>query len=823
MSDFREDIRYSLRGLRRNPVYALVAVLTLALGIGANTAVFSVVNGILLKPLAYDDPQRVALLWTAFGPDLPQNWVSGPEFTEMREFATQFEDIAVVVPTTLGLTGSGEPEQITAAAGSGALFRVLRVDAAQGRLFGPDDDRLGADRVVVLGDGFWRRRFGADPAIVGRTVNLSGQAYTVIGIMPAGFKLYHPEAQVPPVVDVWAPLVPVLGTDYPGLNRGSHFLRAFARLKPGVTLAQAQEDMARAASLIRERSPDYYDFDGWGITVISLHGDLVNDVKPALVILLGAVGFVLLIACVNVANLQLARAAAREREIAVRSALGASGRRLVRQLLTESTVLAAIGAVVGLGLAFGLIQLLGAIAPPGLPRRDEIGIDASVLAFTGLAALVTGVLFGLVPALYGTRESLVESLKEGGRGSSGGRGGKRIRMGLVVTEVALALVLLVGAGLMLKSFGRLLRSDPGYATDDLLTLRIALPGAKYDSTHKIVSFYDRLLERVAVLPGVASAGVISHLPLSASYASGTTIVNESRTVQAEGNFPYAGIEADRRWVSPEYFRTMGVQVVRGRAFTPADDINAPLVALVDEEFVRRFWPGEEPLGKRVAIGGFGSPEGPAWREVIGVVRHSRHYSLNSVGREQVYLAYRQGGPGTMYLALRAAGDPLGLTGQVRNEVWTIDPDQPVSDISSMEQRVSGAVSQPQFNLVLLATFASIALALAAVGIYGVMSYAVALRTPELGIRMALGATQREVRGLVVRQGMALVAGGAAIGLGAALGLSRVLRALLYDVSPADPLTYLGVALLLGGVALLASFIPAARATRIQPIAVLRNE
>jgi putative ABC transport system permease protein len=675
---------------------------------------------------------------------------------------------------------------------------------------------------VVLGDGFWRRRFGADPTVVGRTVNLSGQVYTVIGIMPAGFKLYHPEAQVPPVVDVWAPLVPLLGTEYTGLSRGSHFLRAFARLKPGVTLAQAQDDMTRAAMQIRERSPDYYDFEGWGITVISLHGDLVNDVKPALMILLGAVGFVLLIACVNVANLQLARAAAREREIAVRSALGASGRRLVRQLFTESGVLAGLGAVVGLGLAFGIIQLLGAIAPPGLPRRDEIAIDASVLLFTGLAAMVTGLLFGLAPALYGTRESLVESLKEGGRGGSGGRGG-RIRMGLVVTEVALALVLLVGAGLMLKSFGRLLGSDPGYATDHLLTLRIALPAARYDSTHKIVSFYDRLLERVAVSPGVASAGVISHLPLSASYASGTTVVNESRAVRPQGDFPYGGIEADRRWVSPDYFRTMGVQVVRGRAFTPADDGNAPLVAIVDEEFVRRFWPGEEPLGKRVAIGGFGSPDGPAWREVIGVVRHSRHYNLNSVGREQVYLAYRQGGPATMYLAVRAAADPLGLVGQVRNEVWVLDPDQPVSDIRSMEQRVASAVSQPQFNLVLLATFAAIALALAAVGIYGVMSYAVAQRTHELGIRMALGATQREVRGLVVRQGMTLVAGGAAIGLGAALGLSRVLRALLYDVSPGDPLTYLGVALLLAGVAVLASFIPAARATRIQPLAVLRNE
>jgi putative ABC transport system permease protein len=822
MTDLRQDVHYALRGLRRNPVYGLVAVITLGLGIGANTAVFSVVNTILLKPLAYDDPQRVALLWTAFGPDLPQNWVSGPEFAEMREFSTQLEDIAVVVPTTLGFTGSGEPEQITAAGGSGALFRVLRVDAARGRLFGPDDDRLEAGRVAVLGDGFWRRRFGADPTVVGRTVNLSGQVYTIVGIMPAGFKLYHPEAQVPPVVDVWVPLVPLLGNDYRQLQRGSHFLRAFARIRPGATLAQAQADMAAVAARIREGSPDYYDFEGWGITVLSLHGDLVRDVKPALIILLGAVAFVLLIACVNVANLQLARAAAREREIAVRTALGASARRLVRQLLTESTVLAAVGAVVGLAVAFGLIRLLGAIAPPGLPRRDEIGIDGAVLLFTAAAGIVTGLLFGLAPALYGTRESLVESLREGGRGGTSGVGGRRIRTGLVVTEVALALVLLVGAGLMLKSFSRLLRSDPGYATDSRLTARIALPAAKYDSTHKVVAFYDRLLERVAALPGVSSAGVISHLPLSASYASGTTVVNESRTVEP-GDFPYAGVEADRRWVSPDYFATMGVQVVRGRTFTAADDINAPLVAVVDEEFVRRFWPTEEPLGKRIAIDGFGSPESLRWRDVVGVVRHSKHYNLSSVGREQVYVAYRQGGPTTMYLALRTARDPLAMTAAVRNEVWSIDPDQPLSDIRSMEERVSGAVAQPQFNLVLLATFAAIALTLAAVGIYGIMSYVVTQRTPELGIRMALGATHGEVRTLVVRQGMTLVAGGAAIGLGAALGLSRILRALLYDVSPADPVTYVGVALLLGGVAAVASFLPARRATRIEPVEVLRNE
>jgi putative ABC transport system permease protein len=821
MDTLLQDIRFSLRTLRKSPVFTIVAAATLALGIGANTAVFSVVNGVLLRDLPYEEPDRLTLIWTNFGPDLPQNWVSGPEFVEMREFQTQFEDIGVVVPTTVSFTGQGEPEQIGAAGASGGFFQVLRVSAAHGRLFGPEDDTPASAPVAVLDHGFWQRRFGGEESVVGRTLTADGVTYTVIGVLPPDFRVRHPDAQFPDRIDMWAPMIPILGAEYEQLGRGGHFLRAFGRMRPGVSLAQAEADMHSTAVQMQERTPQYYDgVEGWDITVLSLHQDLVEDVKPALIILLVAVLFVLLIACVNVANLQLTRAAGREREIALRSALGAGRGRLFRQLLTESLVLGLVGSALGLVVAFGLVRVLIAVAPDALPLRDVIGIDGTVLLFTFALAVATALLFGLAPGLVSLKRSLFGSLKEGGRGSTAGIGGARLRTALVVSEIALAIVLLVGAGLMMHSLNRLLSADPGYSTEQLITLQISLPNSRYDA-EATRSFWDRLVERAEALPGVDQVGLVSHLPLSGAYASGTTRVERSEAMQPDPGDNFASIEAERRWVSPEYFQTMGIQLIAGRMFTIADNIDAPLVAIVDEEFARRFWPGENPIGQRISINQ--NADGRVWREVVGLVRHSRHYDPGTIGREAAYYPYAQAGVNTMFLAARTSTDPASVTSAVREAVWALDPDQPVSDIRTMEDRVGGAVAQPQFNLWLLAAFALIALLLAGIGIYGVIAYSVGQRRHEVGVRMALGADRADVRSLFLRQGMVLVAVGVALGVVAALGLSRLLTSLLYEVSPADPVTYIAVALVLSTVAVGACLIPAMVATRVEPVSVLREE
>jgi putative ABC transport system permease protein len=684
---------------------------------------------------------------------------------------------------------------------------------------GPDDDRPGADLVAVISDGFWRRRFGGDAGVVGQTINLNGAPYTVIGILPPSFRIHHPDAQFPTDVDVWGAALPFYSGFFGGpvtygeLPRSNHGMRGFGRMKPGVTVAQAQADMDAVAVAMAEKNPGRYDFEGWGLTAYSLHGDLVEEVRPALLVLFGAVAFVLLIAVVNVANLSLARAAAREREIAVRTALGAGRGRLLRQLLTESLVLSVAGGMVGLVTAVGLVRALAIFAPDNLPRRAEIGIDGGVLLFTLGISVLTGLLFGLAPAIHGIKEQLVESLKEGGKGSTMGIRGRRARSGLVVAEVALALVLLVGAGLMIKSFSRLMQNDPGYRTDNLLTMRIALPGSKY-SGPATTSFYDRLIAQVAALPGVESAGTISHLPLGNTYHSGTTQVDESETVPEDERF----VEADRRWVSTEYFQTMGVTLLSGRLFGEADNVDAPMFAIVDEQFVQRFWPSDEAIGKRVAINW--NADGPVWREVVGVVRHSKHYNLSTVGREQVYFPYRQQPTNSMFLSIRTAMDPLALAPAVRNEIWNIDPDQPIADIQTMEQRIGAAVSQPRFNLLLLSGFAAVALTLAAVGIYGVISYSVSQRSHEM---MALGAETGHVIAMVLRQGFGVVALGLGIGTAAALGLSRLMSSLLFGVSATDPLTYVLVGVGLAGVGVAACYLPARRATRVEPVHVLTSE
>ena len=822
MESWIQDLRYGIRTLLRSPGFAAVAVLTLGLGIGSNTAVFSVVNAVLVRPLPYEDPDRLTLIWTEFGPDLPQNWVSPPEFVEMQELSTQFASIAVVAPSTRSLTGSGEPEQITSAGASGDFFDVMGVEATAGRLFGDDEDVVGGEPVVVLSDGFWRRRFGGNASILGQTIRLDDLPYSVIGVLPPDFAIMHPDAGFPKSIDTWSPLAPAASAFFGGIgsyaemSRGSHFMRAFGRLKPGVSLSQARADMDSVAVRIQEKSPDYYDFDGWGINVISLHDDLVEDVRPALIVLLGAVAFVLLIACVNVANLLLTRAAGREREIALRSALGAGRGRVMRQLLTESVVLSGAGGLLGLGLAVAMMRAIGVVAPDTLPRGDQIAIDGGVLAFTFGVSVLTGILFGLAPAIHGAKQSLVESLKEGGRGSTTGIRGRRVQTVLVVSEVALALVLLVGAGLMIQSFSELARSNPGYRPDGVMTLRVSLPSARYDAPAQ-AAFFDEVLERVAALPGVTSAGTISHLPLSGIGASGTTWVDRSDTVTDEMQRAF---EADRRWVSPDYFTTLGVQLVKGRFFSHLDGPDAPPVAIVDQEFVRRFWPTEDPIGRLVSVNAH-LPD-PTWREVVGVVAHSRHTNVDTIGREQAYYPYRQMPQASMFVAARTEADPSSLAAAMRAEVWAVDANQPVADVQAMSARVDQSLAQPRFNALLLAGFAVIALLLAAVGIYGVISYSVSQRRHEIGVRMALGAGAGQVHALVLRQGMTLVIAGLVIGGIVALWLSRSLATLLYNVRPSDPVTYALVAIVLATVGAASCVIPALRATRVELVSVLQE-
>ena len=819
------DIRFTFRTLRKSPVFALVAIATLGLGIGANTAVFSVVNSVLLRPLPYEEPEALFVVWTNFGRDLPQNWISGPEFLEIRDLNTTFENFAVFTSTTWSMTGDGsEPAQVSGAAVSGSFFDILRTRARRGRLFdAADDDQK--RMVVVISDAFWQARLGGRENVLGSTLTLDGDSFEVIGVLPPDFRVHHPNVSNPAGVGLYAPFQSAYQTRYEEMGRGSHFLLGFARGRDGVTVSQAQADMDAVAVRMQEITGDY-DFEGWGLTVYSLHADLVENVQGALVILLGAVAFVLLIACLNVANLQLTRAAERRREIALRTALGAGRARLIRQLLTEAAVLAGAGALAGLGLAYWLIEALQTVVPAGLPRAGSIALDMTVMGFAAAATLLTVVLFGILPGIVATRTNLAETLKDSGRTASTGLAGARLRTTLVVVEVAMALVLLVGAGLLIRSFNSLLNTNPGYRTESLLTLRVSLPRPKYDIDTATV-FHRQLLDRVRGLPGVLDAGGISALPLSNSGGSGTTIVEHSVSEDVDTFGDYKYIEADRRYVTAGYFEAMDVELVSGRFFTEADSADALPVAIVDESFARRLWGEADPLGQQVAVNWSMDSEGHgfssvAWRQVIGVVRHARTRNLSADGREQFYAPVSQNPVFGMHLAIRTDSEPTALAAAVNAAVWDIDPEQPVSDVATMSDRVASAVATPRFNSLLLGSFAAVAVILAALGIYGVVSFSVGQRTAEIGVRMALGASRQRVRAMVLRQGMAAVVIGLGIGVAAALGLTRLITSMLYSVTTTDPVTYVTVAGVLAAVAALACLIPAVRATRIEPVSALRE-
>ncbi len=807
LADLLHDLRYAARMQRKNPAFTIIAVIALGLGIGANTAIFSVVNTVLLRPLPYKDPERLVMVWEdASRHGYPRDTPAAANFIDWRDQNQVFEGMAAIADTSFNLTGVGDPERFEGRRVSANLFPLLGVEPQIGRVFTAAEDQPGSQRVVLLSYGLWQRRFGGDPNIVGKALTLNGESYIVVGVMPARFQFPSSDDEA------W---VPIAFTQQEASNRGRHYLQVLARLKPGVTLAQAQTEMSTIAARLQQQYPEQNA--DLGAAVQSLHEHLVGDIRPALLILLGAVGLVLLIACANVANLLLARAAVRQKEIAVRVALGAKRTRLIRQFLTESVLLSMLGGVVGLVIAYVGLILLKTFIPENISQAREISIDFKVLAFTLLVSVLTGIIFGLAPAMQAARFNQMETLKEGGRDAATGGGGKRLRSLLVMSEVAISLVLLIGAGLLINSFLRLRNVDPGFRADNLLTMKIVLPEPKYAEFERRSAFYTDVVQRVQSLAGVRSAAVTTNLPL---YRQGNSI-----SISIEGRpDPPPGQEliVVTRIISPGYFETMSIPLLKGRQLTDQDTATTPNAVVISETMARRFWPGEDPIGKRIAAGRAQTPED--WIQVVGVVKDVRQFELNAEPRPQMYLSYRQAGFfAPRDLVVKTDVDPASMAATVRKAVWDIDKDQPVSNIRTMEEILAGSIARQRFSMLLLAIFAGVALVLAGVGIYGVMSYSVAQRTREIGIRMALGAQTGAVLKLAVGYGMKLVIVGIIVGLIASFALTRVMSTLLFGVTATDPATFTLISLLLVAVAALASYIPARRATKVDPMIALRYE
>ncbi|MCP9495921.1 MAG: ABC transporter permease [Pyrinomonadaceae bacterium MAG19_C2-C3] len=805
--DFWQDLRYGLRMLVKNPGFTVVAVIALALGIGANSAIFSVVNTVLLRPLPYKDPDRLVMVWednTRSG--FPRDTPAAANYVDWRDQNQVFEGMAAIADQSFNLTGIGEPERIEGKRVSANLFPLLGVEPQLGRAFLPEEDQPGGGRVVLLSHGLWQRRFGSDANITGKPLSLNGEIYTVVGVMSPDFQFPSREDEL------W---VPIAFTSQEAASRGRHYLKVIARTKQGVTLQQAQAEMNTIAARLGQQYPDQNT--DLGATVTSLHDHVVGDIKPALLILLGAVGLVLLIACANVANLLLARAAVRQKEIAVRIALGASRLRLIRQFLTESILLSVLGGVVGLLLSLWGVKLLKAFIPENISQVQSVTVDAKVLLFTLLVSLLTGLIFGLAPITQASNFNLNETLKEGGRDSATGSRGNRIRGLLVVTEVAISLILLIGAGLLINSFLRLRNVDTGFRADNLLTMRIVLPTLKYPDQTRRTAFYTELVSRIENLPGVQTAAVTNWIPL-VQQGDSQGISIEGRPDPGPGKNPVVVT----RVVSPDYFSTMGIQLLQGRQFGDQDRVDSPRVIVVSQEMARRYWQGEDPLGKRIKTGGANSPN--PWMEIVGVTKDVRQVKLDADPKPQMYVPYTQ--PvffQPSHLVVRTDVEPRSLAATVRKTVWEIDKDQPVSNISTMEDVLSESIARQRFSMLLLGIFAAVALVLAAVGIYGVMSYSITQRTHEIGIRMALGAQASDVLKLAIGGGLKLVFIGVAIGLALSFVLTRLMSSLLFGVTATDPLTFVAVSLSLIVVALAACFVPARRATKVDPLIALRYE
>ena len=814
MNTLWQDVRYAARVLWKSPGFTAVALLAVALGVGANTAIFSVVNAVLLKPLNYKDPGQLVLIFHNYQKIDLKASVSAPGYAYYRDHAKSFSDVAALSSWNVNLTGEGEPERLQGMAATANIFPALGVAAAQGRTFSAEEDAPGNNKVVVLSDAFWRRRFGGVP-VVNKTVTLNGEPYTIVGVMPPGFQLGREwGAQQAP--DVWTPIAFKPQQLDPATGLTNEYLSVLARLRPGVRLEQAQAEMDSIAADLRRQYMPGADASNWGLLLTRFDEFVVGKIRTALYILLGAVAFVLLIACANVANLMLARAAVRQKEIAVRTALGASRWRVVRQLLTESVLLSLVGGGAGLLLAMWGVDLLLRLDDNKIPRAAEIGLDANVLLFTLGVSVLTGVVFGLAPAFQTSNVNLHDTLKEGGRS---GRGNVRrgVRNALVVAEMAFAVVLLVGAGLLIRSFVRLQQVDPGFQPRGVLAMQVSLPPTKYTDQARRAAFARQMLEEVRALAGVRSAATTTTLPMSGWNQSGSFQI-EGRVVPPGQSSPHG----DRWMPSDDYFQTMGIRLIKGRYFDARDAADAPGVAVVDETLARKYWPGEDPVGKRIS---FETQDGQRrWREVVGLVGHVRNQGLEGDSRGQYYVPYAQRATNTdLFVVVRTDGDPAALAPAVRGRIAAVDRDLPVYRVTTMERMVSDSLAQRRFSMFLFGVFAALALALAVVGLYGVMSYAVAQRTHEIGLRMALGAQGRDVLRMVVGQGLWLVGLGLGLGLAGALALTRLMSSLLFGVSAADPLTYAGIALLLGAVALLASYVPARRATKVDPMVALRYE
>jgi putative ABC transport system permease protein len=810
METFLQDLRYGARMLLKKPGFTVVAVVTLALGIGANTAIFSVINGVLLRSLPYREPERLVALWET-NPKLGtesrnRNEVAMGNFLDWRSQSESFEQVGALYYANTNLTGTGEPERIQSAIVTVNLFETLGLEPVNGRSFLPEEEKPGSPRTVVVSHELWQRRFGADPNLVGKTFTLNGNPTTVIGIMPAGFELQFPSNRQ---IEMWFPM----RIDAANADRRSHYLYVLGRLKEAASVEQAKSEMTAIAARLQQQYPDTNAEKS--ANVISLQSQLIGDVRSYLYVLFAAVGFVLLIACANVANLLLVRVGARHKEIAIRQALGASRGRLIRQLLTEAIVLSFIGGLLGLLLARWGIDFLVALAPSDVPRLGEIKMHTAVFGWTFAVSILAGVLFGLAPALAASKPDLNESLKESGGRSTGGAQRNRIRNLLVVSEVALALVLLICAGLMIKSFMRLQQVKPGFEPDGLLTMSISLPSQKYNDSQKANLFFDQLFERVKAVPGVEAVGGTDPLPLSSSNAT-TGFVVEGGPLLPMADRPEVG----ERAVTPGYFETMRVPVLKGRSFTEQDRSDTPLVIIVNEALARRYWPDEEVIGKRL---GFNEADKQNWYEIVSIVGNVKHDRLTAESKPELFFAYRQYPKNFMSLVVRASSDPASLSAALREQVLAVDKDQPVFDIKTMNERMSKSMAQNRFVMLLLTVFSALALILAAVGIYGVMSYAVSQRTHEIGIRLALGAQTGDVLKMVVGQGLALTLAGVAAGVVGAVALTRLMASLLFEVSATDWLTFTLVALLLTGVALIACFVPARRATRVDPMVALRYE
>jgi putative ABC transport system permease protein len=810
MSTLIQDVRFAIRQMAKRPGFTAVIVLTMALGIGANAAIFSLLDAILLRPLPYTQPEGLVKIWSRFtGIGIPgdQNWVSAPEFRDYQQLNRSFSDLAAINSGAFNLGVKGSPQRVVGSSVSPNLFGMLGAQPLFGRAFLPEEGQPGRDKEVILSYGLWQRVFSGNRNVIGSTIAIDGVPMSVVGVMPAGFS--YPDQS-----EIWGPLA-FSPNDLAESSRGGHGLEVLGRVRPGLSLAQVQEDMDRVAKTMIEQHASYpYAKYGFGVILHPLLEETVGDVKPSLLVLMAAVGLVLLIACANIANLLLSRSAERQQEMETRLALGASGGRLMRQLLTESVVLAITGGLVGIGITPWILHGLIALSAKTLPRAVHTSIDGRALGLTALICLATGVLFGLAPALQAGRKRHFDALKSGR--NTEGRRPKRLRSALVICETALSLLLVAGAGLLLRSFAQILKVDPGFRPEGVLTLRVALPDAIYSKPEQIRGFYSELLERVQRLPGVQSAGAVSGLPLAGEGGSGTTTI-DTQSVALEDTTP----EADQRAVTPEYFKAMGIALVRGRFFGPGDTDGAPRVSIVDESLAQTYWPNQDPIGKRVHMGGLKSTA--PWMTVVGVVKHVRNRTLETRSRVEVYWPQNQTPDTGMTLAIQASGNPMMLVPTIQREVNAIDPDLPVYRVRTMGEVMGESLQRRRMALILLAGFAGLALLLASIGIYGVMSYAVAQRRIEIGLRMALGADRGQVLRMMVGNGMATIAVGLAVGLILALALTRLMRGLLFGVHASDPLALGGATLLLVFAALLAIFIPARRATKVNPMVALRYE